>query len=326
MKNKIRIPWGSFAPAVFILFLITVFAVITGGRLTQVNTLKSLLTQSIGYLIGGLGMIFVMALGEIDMSLGVNIAFSCTTASMLVGDKGWLAVVLVSLVIGALVGGINAFFVSVFHVQGFMVTIALQIGLRGAIKGLFLLLPGGRIAFSPEVLAFNTLSTKLIILLIVTIVVVYLMEFSTFGSWLKAVGENEVCAYISGIPVKKIKAAAYILCGLFTGVAALFMCSRQGGVTSDTGSGFEMTVMLGMFLGGIPVEGGMETKVYKAIIGIPCLIIIQSGLTIIGVSAGIYQFIEALILLVVIIMSHFFKNYSRKRDDKIMAQISLDSK
>lgn len=124
--------------------------------------------------------------------------------------------------------------------------------------------------------------------------------------------------------MKKVKAAAYILSGLFAGLAALFMCSRQGGITSDTGSGFEMTVMLGMFLGGIPVEGGMETKLFKTIIGLPCLIIIQSGLTILGVDAGIYQFVEAVILLIVIIMTHFLKNYTKQRDEKIMAQVLLE--
>lgn len=324
MRKKYRIAWGSIAPVLFILFLIIVLAVLTEGRLIQSNTLKSLLTQSIGYLIGGLGMIFVMALGEIDMSMGVNVALSCVTATVLVGEQGWLAVVLCSMVIGALIGAVNGLFVALFHVQGFMVTIALQIGLRGAIKGIFLLIPNGRITFNQEILKFNTLSIKLTILVIAVLAVIYLMEFSPYGSKLKAVGESEVCAFMSGIPVKKVKAAAYILSGLFAGLAALFMCSRQGGITSDTGSGFEMTVMLGMFLGGIPVEGGMETKLFKTIIGLPCLIIIQSGLTILGVDAGIYQFVEAVILLIVIIMTHFLKNYTKQRDEKIMAQVLLE--
>ena len=93
MRKKYRIAWGSLAPVLFILFLMIVLAVLTEGRLIQSNTLKSLLTQYIGYLIGGLGMIFVMALGEIDMSMGVKVALSCVTATVLVGDQGWLAVV-----------------------------------------------------------------------------------------------------------------------------------------------------------------------------------------------------------------------------------------
>jgi ribose transport system permease protein len=324
MRKKYRVAWGSIAPVIFILLLIIVLACMTEGRLVQSNTLKSLLTQSIGYLIGGMGMIFVMALGEIDMSMGVNVALSCVTATLLVGARGWLAVVLCSMVIGAVIGAVNGLFVALFHVQGFMVTIALQIGLRGAIKGIFLLIPGGRVAFAPDILKFNTLSIKLTILIIAVLAVIYLLEFSPFGSQLKAVGEDEVCAFMSGIPVKKVKAAAYILSGLFAGLAALFMCSRQGGITADTGSGFEMTVMLGMFLGGIPVEGGMETKVFKAVIGLPCLIIIQSGLTILGVDAGIYQFAEAVILLIVIIMTHFLKVYTKQRDEKIMARVLLE--
>lgn len=324
MKKRDRVAWGNLAPLIFILFLIAVLAVLTQGRLVQVNTLRSLLLQSIGYLIGGLGMIFVMSLGEMDMSLGVNIALSCFLATMLVGEQGWIAVVIVSTIIGALIGLVNGLFVAIFSVQGFMVTIALQIGLRGAIKGLFLLIPQGRIAFSSNILAFNNFYSKLAILILVLLVVIYLMEFSPFGHQLRAVGENEVCAHMSGISVKKVKAMAFSLCGLFTGVAALFMCSRQGGITSDTGTGFEMTVMLGMFLGGIPVTGGMETKVYKTVIGIPCFIIIQSGLTILGVNAGIFQFVLAAILLFVIILSHFARLSTLRRDEKIMAQLLLE--
>ncbi len=325
-KKQIFIPWGNLAPLILIVGLILFLSAISGGKLTAPNTLISILTQSLGYLICGLGMIFVMALGEIDMSLGVNMCLSSTLAFTLVGEMGWIPVLILSMIFGLAIGCFSAILVAVFNVQGFMVTIALQIGLRGAIKGIMLLLPSGRIMFNTQVMAFNNLPLRLVIVAIVAVITIYLLEFSKFGSQLKAVGENPVCAEMSGIKVKKVKALAYMICGLLAGLSGLFLSIRTGGISSDTGSGTEMTVMLALFLAGVPVEGGMDTKIYKVFIGIPCLMAIQSGLNVVGVDAGVYQFVEGIILLAVIILSHVLKQYTKRRDERIMARMLAEER
>jgi ribose/xylose/arabinose/galactoside ABC-type transport system permease subunit len=326
-KNQKFIPWNSLAPLILIAALIIFFSIISGGKLTSPATLISILTQSLGFLIAGMGMIFVMSLGDIDMSIGINMCISSTLAYTVAGEAGWVPVILLAMVFGLIIGTINAFLVSVFHVQGFMVTIALQIGLRGAVKGIMLMLPSGRIMFNQQVMAFNSLPIKLIIVAVVAVVCIYLLEFSRFGSRLKAIGENETCAQMSGIRVGAVKAGAYIICALLAGLSGLFLAIRTGGISSDTGSGCEMTVMLGLFLAGVPVEGGMETKIYKVFIGVPCLMAIQSGLNVVGVDVGMYQFVEGVILLGAIILSDVLKKYCKRRDEKIMAaMLAADKK
>lgn len=326
---KRRLQWNNLVPIAVIIVLVIFLTFLSDGKLIKPATLTSLLQQMIAYLIVGLGMVFVMALGQIDMSVGVNVCLSTALAFSLVGQYGWLPMIIVSCVIGAVFGLISGALVAIFNVQSFMVTIALQIGLRGVIKAAFLSYPSGRIVFDSNILSFDTAVNgfaiyKLIILGIVLIAVILLFEFSPLGYKLKATGENEKCAFLSGINIKKVKASAFVICGALAGLAGPFFATRTGGVNSDTGTGLEMSVMLGMFLAGIPVEGGMQTNIYKVIIGLPAIIIIQSGLNIAHVSAGIYQLIEGVILLVIIILTKYMKTWANARDDKQMAKILLE--
>lgn len=326
---KRRLQWNNLVPIAVIVILIIFLAFISEGKLVRPATLTSLLQQMIAYLIVGLGMVFVMSLGQIDMSVGVNVCLSCALAYSLVGQYGWLPMIFVSCIIGAVFGLINGALVAIFNVQSFMVTIAMQIALRGVIKAAFLSYPMGRIVFEKNILSFDTTVNgfaiyKLAILAIVLIAVILLFEFSPLGYKLKATGENEKCAFISGINIKRVKASAFVICGALAGLASTFFCTRTGGVNSDTGIGLEMSVMIGMFLAGIPVEGGMQTNIYKVVIGLPAVIIIQSGLNIAHVNAGFYQLIEAVILLVIIILTKYMKGWANMRDDREMARILLE--
>lgn len=322
MKHKIK--WSNLVPVAVIVFLILLLSFMTDGKLLQTSTLISLLEQSIAYIIGGLGMLFVMSMGSIDMSIGVNICVAATLAFQFVGDKGPVAMIVVCVAIGTLIGLLNGTISATFNVPSFMVTIAIQIGLRGAINAYYQASDTGRIVFRPNLLQFDVLQYKLPILIIAILLVIYLYEFSPFGYKLKAIGENDKCAHESGINVKKMKILAFTLCGAFAGLASMFVCCRVGGVVNTSGSGFEMSVMVGMFLGGIPVEGGMETKVYKMLIGLPAIVIIQSGLNIAGVSAGVYQLIQAVILLAIIIGLKYAKSWADKNNDKKMARAKID--
>ena len=143
-------------PVLIILVLILGLAIVTNGQLIKSSTLISLLKQSMPYMIAGLGMVFVMSMGSIDMSIGVNICISATLGYLLVGDSGsWPMMFIACTVIGALIGFFNGGIAALFNVPSFMVTIAVQIGLRGAINAYFLASETGRIVFRSNILALT---------------------------------------------------------------------------------------------------------------------------------------------------------------------------
>ncbi|MCR4607785.1 MAG: ABC transporter permease [Oscillospiraceae bacterium] len=327
MRQK-KINWSELVPLILMIVLFVVLALFSKGKLLKAKAIESILNQSMGYIIGALGMLFVMAMGQVDMSMGVNVCVSATVAWLLVGDYGWLPMIIVCCLVGTVIGAINGILSAVFDVDTFMITIAMQIGLRGLINVYFQNSETGRIVFTKQILAFDKVPIKLTILIIFVLLVVYLFEFHPFGYRCRAIGENVLCAHESGIDVKKTKILAFMLAGFFAGLAALFLCCRTGGMTRESGTGFEMRILLGMFLGGMPVAGGMDSRIYKLLIGIPGIMIILSGLNMIkGVGTGGFQLIEALILLAILLLSRIIKQAMYNKDIVAMAKaLSEDEK
>ena len=325
MKHR-KINWAELAPLILIIILFAVFAVLSHGRLMKIKSLKSILEQSMGYLIGALGMLFVMSMGQVDMSMGVNVCLSATFSYLLVGHLGWFPTLIVCCIIGTLIGAVNGILSALFNVDTFMITIAMQIGLRGLVNVYFQNSETGRIVFSKAVLAFDKVPIKLAILIIFTIIVIYLFEFHPFGFQCRAIGENPVCAHESGINVKKVKILAFIISGFFAGLAALFICCRTGGVSREGGTGYEMRILLGMFLGGMPVGGGMDSHMYKAFIGIPGIMIISSGLNMASIDTAGFQLVQGLILLTLLLLARVIKTAMYNKDIEAMSKAMLEEK
>ena len=135
-----------------------------------------------------------------------------------------------------------------------------------------------------------------------------------------------MCAHESGINVKRTKILAFIISGFFAGLAALFICYRTGGVSREGGNGYEMRILLGMFLGGMPVGGGMDSHIYKAFIGIPGIMIITSGLNMASVNTAGFQLIEGLILLTLLLLARVIKTAMYNRDIEAMSKAMLEEK
>ena len=95
----------------------------------------------------------------------------------------------------------------------------------------------------------------------------------------------------------KVKIAAFVVSGLMAAIAGIFTVARLGGVNNTTGSGFEMKVMMAMYIAGIPVQGGEGSKVYKLLFGAPAIIMLENGLVMCGLNAGVTQLVRGLVLL-----------------------------
>jgi len=128
----------------------------------------------------------------------------------------------------------------------------------------------------------------------------YLLKYTRFGAYCKAIGENEKTMIFTGINTDRIKLFAFIISGAMAGIASVFTLARLGGASNTMGSGFEMRVMMAMFIGGIPVSGGMNTKLYKLFLGAPMIVLLENGLVICGASGGLTQLIRGIVLLLVV--------------------------
>lgn len=303
MKKNIRL--SDIIPIATLIFLFVLFSILTKGQMLTLFNLKAILDQSVLVIIGGLGMIFVISQGSIDLSPGSVIGLSGTLAAMMVTKYGigWLFPT--AIIVGAAIGFINGFVVSKFKVSSFMVTLAMLIAVRGLVN---LLLDTRVIFATPEMMNLSSLSTKLLFLVVLIIIMGFIFEFTRVGYFSKAVGENERASQYVGISVTKLKILAFVLAGAMAGIAGVFTVSNLGGASCTMGNFFEFRVMMAIFIGCVPVTGGMTSKIYKLLIGAPTIVLIENGLLICRVSPELSAAIEGILLMVVVFATFYFNS------------------
>jgi ribose transport system permease protein len=318
--KKIRISFVNILPLITLGIVILVFTIVSGGKILQLSNIESVLTQSMTVIIGGAGMVFVLSHGGIDLSIGSTACLAAFASATLCMNLGVVAMFAVSIVIGILVGLVVAFFSTRCKVPSFMVTVALQGGLRGIAN--YAVMTGGVVVASEQLIGFNQFLPKIIVLIVVVAVMWYLFEYTKIGLYNKAIGENELCAKMMGINVVRFKTIAFVICGATAGIVGVFLLARTGGFNNMLGKGFELRVIMALFLGSVPVAGGMDSKMYKVIIGALTICILENGLSVSGITGGVYQLIEGIMLVVVCVLTDFTKKKAALHDEEKMMMLS----
>lgn len=295
MKRKINLEY--VLPFGFLMILFIIFSILNGKAFFRMHNVKTIIDTMIPLCIGGYGMLFVIAQGSIDMSTGSNLAFSATLGAVIAAKLGSFTLFPLCILIGAGVGLLNGIFISKFKVSSIMATLAQLIILRSLVVALS---KGNVIFVDPSILKINKWGAKGLIFIIATIVAIYLFQFTKLGFSARSMGENEiVCNYV-GLKTKWIKIVAYVIAGAFAGLAAILTTSRIGGVDPNMGSGFELQVMLAVFVGGVPVNGGSKSSIIKIIIGALMFSILQSGLVLSNANSETVELIQGLMLLIMV--------------------------
>ena len=313
MNKKLKLgfkikDFNDITPILTFLVVVVFFGIATGGRLFTPYNFRILIDQSITTLVAGLGMIFVISLGGTDITPGA-VANCGGFAAFLLGARYGILVAFVSAILigaasGLIVGVVNAR----FKVPSFMTSLAVgPIALRG-IANVILQNQETEVIITPELVAINSLPVKLPITIVLLIIILYLFHYSPFGYYCRAIGENESAVRYTGVNVKKIKILAFLISGVMAGFATVFMVSRAGGLQSSLGTGFEMNVMMAIFVAGVPVTGGMGTKIYKLLLGAFTLLVLQTGMVLCGLSGSTIQLVRGIVLLTVVYLSVTLNN------------------
>jgi len=332
-KRLNRVNFQDVIPFVAFIVIFTFFAIMsyddrtsTIRMLTRFN-LTNLLDQSILVVVAGSGMIFVVAQGSIDLSVGVNLAISGVVATWVYHLTGLVWILIpTAMLVGLLVGAFNGFIVSRFKVPSFMLTIAMLIAMRGIVDFIQSHIGNQRI---PESLRFlNDQSVKITIFIVVVLIMAYVFEFTKAGKYSKAIGENETAAKSVGIPVARMKLLAFALSGLMAGVAAVFSLVTFASTSQQMGVFLEMRTIMAIFLGGVLITGGSSAKSYKVILGSLSITMIINGLAMIGrPEPHISQAVQGLLLLLILIISVFAgKKTGRFKDVESLKPKEEDTK
>ena len=143
----------------------------------------------------------------------------------------------------------------------------------------------------------------ILVLLVEILIISYLFNFTKFGKYAKAIGANPIAAMQSGINLVKYKVICYIIMGICVVVASIFQMGYTGSASDSTGTGFEMNVMVALILGGMPLAGGMRSKVSYAVVGAFTYSLLDVGLPLIGIAPNQVFIIKAIIFMVVVLIT-----------------------
>jgi simple sugar transport system permease protein len=291
--------------AAFFIGCCVLFASLTPFFLLPGNLLN-LIRQLAPLLVVAVGMTFVITTGGIDLSVGSIAALTNAVAAIaLLHGVPWLAMVILVLLLGAIIGAIQGWFVAYQKIPSFIVTLAGLSILRGTA---LLLTKGYSIPIDePGTDAFLALGrgwifglpVPAILAVIVAIIGFVALRQMRYGRHVTAVGANSEGARRVGIPSLRIILSVFMICGVSAAFAGLLLAARLGSGSSNAAEGFELTVIAAVVLGGTSLLGGTGT-IIGTVLGALTIGVIGNGLILVHTSPFLVEIVTGTIILAAI--------------------------
>lgn len=292
----------SIVPYLGLAIVIIVFYFTSGGRLFSAYNIKILIQQTVALEIVCLGAVFIYSLGNMDISIGACVGL-CALIIVVITDRigSLLLAFAVALVLCLIFGFING------AVSGWL-------SLPSVVTSLFLMFFGGgaqaiitiqtnTMTSSYDFSFFKEIWVQVGTLVLLTAIAVYLFHYTKLGKYTSAIGANKICAEQCGVNVFKYRIYAYFILGICIAIASVFVVARSGSASRVTGEGFHMDVMVALILGGMPLSGGMKSRVSAAVIGAFTYVLLTNGLTLTGVAVSYVPLLKSLIFAVIVILT-----------------------
>lgn len=305
MKNHIY----DIAAYVGLMVTLVLFLIYSGDKLMY-NTTTVLQTVA-PYVIITLGAVFVYSMGFMDVSVGQQVGVYA------------ILIVIISNAMGGTKVGVFVGFVVVLMIAllcgAFNGAVAVWLGLPSIVTSLFLMFffTGAQLLLM-EKIGSNSISIEAVIkpadrdiytlmliaiIIVVVLVVTYFFNYTKLGKYTKVIGANEVVVVQSGVNTTKWKVIAYMAFAVTVSIGSFVMLTRTGSAGKGTGSGYAMDIMICLILGGMPLSGGMVSKVRSAVIGTFTYILLTNDLTTMGVALNKINFVKAVIFIVIIMIT-----------------------
>lgn len=287
----------------FFVACVVFFAASTDTFLTLGNILN-VLRQAAPILVVAVAMTFVIITGGIDLSVGSQVALvNAVAAIVLAMGVPWPVVVVAMLLLGALLGLAQGWFVAYQGIPAFIVTLA---GLS-IMRGVALYLTQGYSIPIKDVPGFLALGRGEVLgmpvpaLFAVGVAILGSIVIATtkYGRQVVAVGSNLEAARRVGMPAKWIVASVYLVAGVACAVAGLLIAARLGSGSSNAAVGFELQVIAAVVLGGTSLMGG-RGSILGTILGTLTIAVIGNGLILMHISPFFTQIVTGAIILVAI--------------------------
>ncbi|HIY10879.1 MAG TPA: beta-methylgalactoside transporter [Candidatus Anaerofilum excrementigallinarum] len=309
---------------IIIMLLVAAYVAVTKPSFLSASSLVNLLSLTAAYLPVALGIAGCIVLTGTDLSAGRAVGITaCVAASLLqatdAANKMWPSigtlpiplVILIVVALGAAIGAFNGFFVAKFKLHPFIVTLATQLILYTALllyvqqgnnKGMAIsgLDQGYRnfVVGDPPLLSFGSVKIPNYVLyaILLTVVMWFIWNKTTFGKNMFAVGSNAEAANVSGVNVFKTTVMVHTLAGLMYGLTGFIEAARISSISQSTGLNYESDAIAACVIGGVSFVGGTG-KISGIVLGVFVLRIIFVALNFLSIDPNLQYIIKGLIIL-----------------------------
>jgi len=305
-----------------LIIVVVVFALVAPGYLSLGNIL--IMSKHVAlFAILGIGMTFVILSAGIDLSVGSIVGLAAMIAGGLIKEgiqisqlgivifpKTWMVIVL-TLGVGIIIGAINGLVISRLNVTPFIATLGMLYIARG-LAGLrndgytFSNLVGdsalGNTGFplvgQGEILGINV---SIWIMIIFALIAYFITTRIPFGRHVFAIGGNRRAAELSGVRTKRTEMTVYIISGFCASVVGLIIASQLVASHPLTGTGFELTAIAVVVLGGTSLMGG-RGSIIGTVIGAFVIVMLGDGLVILGFSSFLQNVIKGMVIIAAVVI------------------------
>lgn len=298
------------------LVVVYIYFMIAAPNFAQPKIFTDILLQSAYMGVMALGATFVIATSGIDLSVGTGMTLVAVMAGVfLSGD--WMNMplglgLLLTLLVGAAVGFLNGFNVSILGLPPFIATLAMMMVARGLaliISGtatISIANPGYIFLSTGEVIP--GISNAAVIFILAAVLAAFLLNRTVLGRYALALGSNEEATRLSGVNVRLWKTLIYVAAGVFMALGAILYSARFGFVQPAEGVGFELNVIAAVVIGGTSLAGG-RASIFGTVIGALLMETLKKGLTMMGVPAELQMVVTGIVVLLAV----FVDNVRRAR-------------
>ncbi len=322
---------ARFAPLIFLIVLMVGVSVVEPRFLLPFNLLNVLRQVSI-YGLLAVGMTFVILTAGIDLSIGSLVAFCGLVAAAVAkggvsnrfsvgaGQEalgyGWELAALAAIAVGMTCGFAQGFAITRLKVPPFVVTLGGMSAFRGAA---LLFSEGGPISgFAPDFVwwgqgrIFGQVPIPVVVFLTFAVIAHITLRYTRYGRQVYAVGGNPEAARLSGLNVRMVTTSVYVITGFFAGIGAFILSARLNSAEAVAGTGYELTVIASVVIGGTSLFGGVGT-IFGTVIGTILIGVLLNGLVLMNVST----YIQQITIGVIIVLAVAFDTFAKSRRSKV---------
>ena len=299
--------WRRYVIYIGFVVIFIFFAILLGDQgFLHPNNLLNILRQSATITVIAVGMTYVIACAEIDLSVGSVAGLASVVTAMAVANWGVVAGVIAGLLVGVVVGSINGGLVAGLGIPSFLVTL----GMLGIAFGLAqwitdsapqpILSYAYNLAFGSGNLGpFPGLVVWMAIFVAVGAIV---LSKTRFGRQVLATGGNRMAAEFTGINTKRIKFEVLLISGTVAAFAGMLYAGRLQSGRFQWGQGDELSAIAAVILGGTSLFGGAGS-VIGTLFGALLIGLINNGLILAGLDASQQQVIRGAIIILAVALA-----------------------